>query len=68
MSDGITVSGKAYDRAYEHHLRSWHEDREHENGNYDCICSQCNEVFTGHKRRVICRICAKPTTHKPDKE
>jgi hypothetical protein len=38
--------------------RSWPEDFEHENGNYCCKCCQCGKMFTGHKRRVVCRVCA----------
>lgn len=36
----------------------WLEDAEHENGNYNCVCCHCGEIFIGHKRRVCCRICA----------
>ena len=38
--------------------RSWHEDKEQENGNYSCECVQCQRQFVGHKRRHICRMCA----------
>lgn len=38
----------------------WTEDFEHENGNYLCHCSNCGGHFKGHKRRVICKLCAKP--------
>ena len=38
--------------------RNWKEDFTHENGNYNCICIQCKNEFTGHKRRVICKICS----------
>lgn len=37
----------------------WLEDAKHENGNYYCTCSICGGAFTGHKRRVICKKCAK---------
>jgi hypothetical protein len=33
------------------------EDFDHENGNYHNICCKCNEIFTGHKRRVFCKEC-----------
>ena len=39
---------------------NWPEDAGHENGNYECRCSQCGTAFYGHKRRVVCRACAKP--------
>ncbi len=37
--------------------RDWTEDFAHENGNYLCRCVGCHETFTGHKRRVVCRVC-----------
>ncbi len=40
--------------------RSWIEDQQHENGNYECWCSSCNRVFFGHKRRVTCKLCVHP--------
>lgn len=39
--------------------RSWSEDSFHENGNYHCICFDCRRQFTGHKRRVQCKVCAE---------
>ncbi len=36
----------------------WFEDFSHENGNYYCTCCHCGVTFTGHKRRVVCRVCA----------
>jgi hypothetical protein len=41
--------------------RNWFEDASHENGNYQCRCTDCGEIFIGHKRRVVCRTCAIPT-------
>lgn len=41
--------------------RDWAEDFSHENGQYSCICTTCREQFVGHKRRVTCKLCAKPT-------
>jgi len=35
----------------------WHEDREHENGQYINKCCQCGSDFIGHKRRPACRRC-----------
>lgn len=40
--------------------RDWSEDLGHENGNYQCWCTTCRRLFTGHKRRVTCRACAAP--------
>ena len=37
--------------------KDWTEDFTDENGNYICRCIQCQETFTGHKRRVICKEC-----------
>lgn len=38
--------------------RSWYEDKGNENGSYYCTCSNCGRAFTGHKRRVVCRVCS----------
>lgn len=35
----------------------WHEDFEHENGNYFNSCCVCGVDFLGHKRRSACRVC-----------
>lgn len=43
------------DTTYEE--RSWPEDAAHENGNYSCCCRVCLRQFTGHKRRVVCKVC-----------
>lgn len=40
----------------------WPEDAPHENGNYHCRCCQCGRMFVGHKRRVVCKICATAAT------
>ena len=40
------------------HSRDWTEDAGHENGRYNCVCVKCNNVFIGHKRRVMCKVCA----------
>lgn len=37
--------------------RDWPEDFAHENGQYFCTCSVCDRQFTGHKRRVVCKLC-----------
>ncbi len=37
--------------------RSWQEDKDDENGNYEHTCTQCGQVFIGHKRRTGCKIC-----------
>ena len=41
--------------------RNWTEDASHENGNYECLCIECDQPFVGHKRRVICKAC-RPAT------
>ena len=33
------------------------EDYSHENGKYLNMCSECKDVFIGHKRRVTCKLC-----------
>jgi hypothetical protein len=38
--------------------RDWPEDFLRENGTYQCRCSQCGNIFNGHKRRVVCKLCA----------
>ena len=38
--------------------RDWPEDFDHENGNYECKCLTCGNMFRGHKRRVICKVCS----------
>ena len=41
----------------------WHEDTTFENGNYQNLCTRCERVFLGHKRRVLCRECASIHEH-----
>jgi hypothetical protein len=36
----------------------WIEDATHENGWYGCRCVYCGSAFMGHKRRVVCKLCA----------
>ena len=38
----------------------WPEDFPQENGYYSCRCCECNKMFYGHKRRVVCKVCAAP--------
>lgn len=45
--------------------RDWTEDFSHENGNYSCQCCQCNQTFVGHKRMVVCKLCALSTLARP---
>jgi len=40
--------------------KDWPEDAEHENGKYWCECIKCAGTFIGHKRRIICKVCAAP--------
>ena len=37
--------------------RDWVDDSRHENGRYQCRCIDCNHLFVGHKRRVLCKKC-----------
>lgn len=46
------------------HGRDWAEDTAYENGNYNCRCSTCGEIFVGYKRRVTCRVCASGGNEK----
>lgn len=39
-------------------VRNWTEDASHENGNYECRCVECSQMFIGHKRRVLCKACS----------
>lgn len=41
-----------------HPAGDWEEDFPHENGNYSNICKFCGNEFTGHKRRIVCKVCA----------
>ena len=43
----------------------WPEDFAHENGNYQCYCIYCGEMFYGHKRRMRCKACANPKEPAP---
>jgi hypothetical protein len=47
-----------------HEERSYPEDSQHENGNYSCGCCVCLREFVGHKRRVICKVCAAAPEEK----
>jgi hypothetical protein len=44
--------------------QDWPEDFPHENGRYMCTCVECGIGFFGHKRRVICKVCAKPVSEE----
>lgn len=48
--------------------RSWPEDFAHENGNYTCACCVCGNQFFGHKRRVVCRLCAEDAPQSEPRE
>lgn len=39
------------------HDKDYPEDFEHENGKYTNRCCLCGEMFVGHKRRVVCKLC-----------
>jgi len=49
-------------------VRDWPEDSSHENGNYHNLCVVCGSSFIGHKRRVICKVCAPPPAPLPPAE
>jgi len=36
----------------------WEEDFKLENGNYQCQCTTCRQLFIGHKRRITCKLCS----------
>lgn len=40
-----------------HEERSFPEDATHENGSYYNKCHICLRQFTGHKRRITCKVC-----------
>lgn len=46
--------------------KDWKEDWRFENGNYFCTCMFCKELFTGHKRRVVCKLCAIEQVYIPE--
>lgn len=37
--------------------KDWEEHFEHENGKYENRCIYCRELFYGHKRAMVCRLC-----------
>lgn len=39
----------------------WPEDFTHENGQYRNTCTDCGGLFTGHKRRMMCKDCSTHT-------
>ena len=42
----------------EDYAGNWVEDFSHENGNYLNNCISCKKDFIGHKRRLVCKLCA----------
>lgn len=38
----------------------WPDHFARENGNYFNVCVHCQRQFIGHKRSVVCRVCADP--------
>jgi hypothetical protein len=52
-------SSQAQQPAQEPMSKDWKEDFEHENGTYQNKCGSCDSVFLGHKRRVVCKVCAQ---------
>lgn len=57
---GVRIDKPCPDCEYEAdcRARNWTEDAGHENGRYSCRCIECGHDFIGHKRRVVCRLCA----------
>jgi hypothetical protein len=65
-AQGFKVHCPAVTQSYVQRLRDsrpqdWPGDFHLENGNYYSKC-RCGRDFTGHKRRVVCRICAALNT------
>jgi tetratricopeptide (TPR) repeat protein len=58
--DGTSVGPSS--PASKEHPQDWPEDFPHENGRYMCTCVECGIDFMGHKRRVVCKVCAKPVS------
>ena len=38
--------------------KDWPEDYGYENGTYTCKCCECDGLFIGYKRRVVCKECS----------
>lgn len=55
---GAVPAGYKFLKDSTHAERSWPEDASHENGNYSNTCCHCGREFVGHKRRVVCKVCA----------
>lgn len=53
---------ETYAETLQKKFANWEEDFEHENGKYVNQCIKCRMNFIGHKRRVICRVCASAKT------
>lgn len=53
VSEGEQLGNEAWGKG----VRDWQEDFAHENGNYQNKCVNCGELFIGHKRRPLCKIC-----------
>ena len=49
-------------RSTTHEERSFPEDATSDNGSYYNTCCECGRQFTGHKRRIVCKVC---TNEKP---
>ena len=57
-----TPEGYQLLRSTTHDERSFPEDATSDNGNYYNTCCECGRQFTGHKRRIVCKVC---TNEKP---
>lgn len=57
-TDGEQCNGSCLNNAMgKINPKDWQEDFKHENGNYQSLCTECNEIFFGNKRRMICKAC-----------
>ena len=44
--------------------KNWQEDYRLDNGNYQCRCVSCKNMFMGLKGRIICRECYNTDSNK----
>ncbi len=56
-SEGMRPRGAARFFVAEDDPRNWQEDYPHDNGMYSNVCSKCDRVFFGYKRRLVCKEC-----------
>jgi hypothetical protein len=66
LSAQVTAPQPAHAPVQMDDSRSWPEDAQHENGDYECECVTCGRHFIGHKRRHVCKACAHPPAPAAD--